>query len=91
MTKHEDIQKIFKTFRIDKLTGALYLGELVRRVLSQLCLDGHLFDGQPCERLELVDSFPTKYILEILASVHILTMFILHRDIHYLTLKRFLN
>ncbi|CAJ0931293.1 unnamed protein product, partial [Mesorhabditis belari] len=53
---------------IDKLTGALYLGELVRRVLSQLCLDGHLFDAQQCERLELVDSFPTKYILEILGE-----------------------
>ncbi|CAJ0579853.1 unnamed protein product, partial [Mesorhabditis spiculigera] len=53
---------------IDKLTGALYLGELVRRVLWQLSLDGCLFEGQQCERLELTDTFPTKYILEILGE-----------------------
>uniref|UniRef100_A0A1I7XRW2 hexokinase n=1 Tax=Heterorhabditis bacteriophora TaxID=37862 RepID=A0A1I7XRW2_HETBA len=53
---------------IDKLTGALYLGELVRRVLSQLLLDRILFDGQPCEKLDEPDTFPTKYISEILAE-----------------------
>ncbi|KHJ86772.1 Hexokinase, partial [Oesophagostomum dentatum] len=55
-------------FSIDKLTGALYLGELVRRVLSQLVLDRVLFDGQPCEKLDEPDTFPTKYISEILAE-----------------------
>uniref|UniRef100_A0A158P960 Phosphotransferase n=1 Tax=Angiostrongylus cantonensis TaxID=6313 RepID=A0A158P960_ANGCA len=53
---------------IDKLTGALYLGELVRRILSQLVLDRVLFDGHPCEKLDETDSFPTKYISEILAE-----------------------
>ncbi|CAD6192801.1 unnamed protein product [Caenorhabditis auriculariae] len=53
---------------IDKLTGALYLGELVRRILSQLVLDRLLFEGQPCEKLEEVDTFPTKHISEILAE-----------------------
>ncbi|CAI4224558.1 unnamed protein product [Auanema sp. JU1783] len=53
---------------IDKLTGALYLGELVRRVLSQLVLDRVLFDGQPCEKLDEADTFPTKYISEILSE-----------------------
>lgn len=53
---------------IDKLTGALYLGELVRRILSQLVLDRIMFDGQPCEKLEESESFPTKYISEILAE-----------------------
>lgn len=52
--------------RIDKLTGALYLGELARRILAQLALDGHLFSGKPCEKLDEIDSFPTKYISEIL-------------------------
>lgn len=54
-------------FRIDKLTGALYLGELVRLVLSQLILDRLLFEGQPCEKLDEPDTFPTKFISEILA------------------------
>lgn len=53
-------------YRIDKLTGALYLGELVRRILIQFTLDGILFNGKPCEKLDEVDSFPTKYISEIL-------------------------
>ncbi|CAI5447998.1 unnamed protein product [Caenorhabditis angaria] len=53
---------------IDKLTGALYLGELVRRILSQLVLDRVLFEGHPCEKLDEIDSFPTKYISEILAE-----------------------
>ncbi|VDN01254.1 unnamed protein product [Thelazia callipaeda] len=53
---------------IDKLTGALYLGELARRILAQFALDGLLFSGKPCEKLEEVDSFPTKYISEILSN-----------------------
>ncbi|VDK88731.1 unnamed protein product, partial [Litomosoides sigmodontis] len=51
---------------IDKLTGALYLGELARRILVQFTLDGYLFNGKCCEKLDEVDSFPTKYISEIL-------------------------
>ncbi|KAM3725397.1 Hexokinase [Dirofilaria immitis] len=51
---------------IDKLTGALYLGDLVRRILVQFILDGLLFSGQSCEKLDEKDSFPTKYISEIL-------------------------
>ncbi|VDN22657.1 unnamed protein product [Gongylonema pulchrum] len=53
---------------IDKLTGALYLGELARRILAQLALDGHLFNGKACEKLDEADSFPTKYISEILSD-----------------------
>ncbi|MFH4974136.1 hypothetical protein AB6A40_000845 [Gnathostoma spinigerum] len=53
---------------IDKLTGALYLGELVRRVLAQLVLDGLLFRGKPCEKLDEPESFPAKYISEILTE-----------------------
>uniref|UniRef100_A0A914WFP3 Phosphotransferase n=1 Tax=Plectus sambesii TaxID=2011161 RepID=A0A914WFP3_9BILA len=51
---------------VDKVTGALYLGELVRRILAQLVIDGLLFGAQPCERLDQPDSFPAKYISEIL-------------------------
>uniref|UniRef100_A0A8R1XXB6 Phosphotransferase n=1 Tax=Onchocerca volvulus TaxID=6282 RepID=A0A8R1XXB6_ONCVO len=51
---------------IDKLTGALYLGELARRILIQFVLDGVLFSGHNCEKLDEDDSFPTKYISEIL-------------------------
>ncbi|VDK47910.1 unnamed protein product [Anisakis simplex] len=61
-------RKHFKKFLIDKLTGALYLGDLVRRILAQLVLDGFLFSGKPCEKLEEADSFPTKYISEILGE-----------------------
>lgn len=53
---------------IDKLTGALYLGDLVRRVLAQLVLDMNLFNGRTCEKLDEADSFPTKYISEILGE-----------------------
>ncbi|KAK6051659.1 Hexokinase [Cooperia oncophora] len=53
---------------IDKLTGALYLGDLVHRELSQLVLDRVLFDGHPCEKVDEPDTFPTKYISEILAE-----------------------
>lgn len=53
-------------YRIDKLTGALYLGELARRILIQFVLDGVLFSGHNCEKLDGDDSFPTKYISEIL-------------------------
>ncbi|KAH7729239.1 hexokinase [Aphelenchoides avenae] len=53
---------------IDKLTGALYLGELVRRILAQFVLDRLLFNGEPVEKLDRSDTFPTKYISEILAE-----------------------
>ena len=56
-------------FRIDKLTGALYLGELTRHILSQFVVDGLLFGGETIEKLQLPESFPTKYISEILAYV----------------------
>jgi hexokinase len=53
---------------IDKLTGALYLGDLVRRILAQFVLDRVLFNGTPVEKLDQVDTFPTKYISEILGD-----------------------
>uniref|UniRef100_A0A915D2V8 Phosphotransferase n=1 Tax=Ditylenchus dipsaci TaxID=166011 RepID=A0A915D2V8_9BILA len=53
---------------IDKLTGALYLGDLVRRILAQFVLDRMLFNGTPVEKLDQVDTFPTKYISEILGD-----------------------
>ncbi|VDN57753.1 unnamed protein product [Dracunculus medinensis] len=51
---------------IDKLIGALYLGELVRHVLAELVQNGLLFNGMVCEKIHTPDSFPTKYISEIL-------------------------
>lgn len=56
---------------MDKVTGALYLGDLVRRILAQLTLDGLLFGAQPCEKLDQRDSFPAKYISEILRLVRV--------------------
>ncbi|VDD84951.1 unnamed protein product [Enterobius vermicularis] len=53
---------------LDKLTGALYLGELVRRVLLKLTMDGLIFSGRLCDKLETPDMFPTKYISEILSE-----------------------
>lgn len=53
---------------IDKLTGALYLGDLVRRILAQFVYDRVLFNGTPVEKLDQVDTFPTKYISEILGD-----------------------
>lgn len=53
---------------LDKVTGALYLGEIVRRVLVKLTEDGLIFNGRICEKLETQDAFPTKYISEILAE-----------------------
>ncbi|KAI6214235.1 Phosphotransferase [Aphelenchoides besseyi] len=53
---------------VDKLTGALYLGELVRRILSQLILDRYVFNGTPVEKLDQTDTFPTKFISEILSE-----------------------
>ncbi|KAI6175651.1 Phosphotransferase [Aphelenchoides bicaudatus] len=53
---------------IDKLTGALYIGDLVRRVLAQFVVDRVLFNGTPVEKLDQADSFPTKYISEILSE-----------------------
>lgn len=60
---------------VDKLTGALYLGELVRRILAQLTIDGVLFDGKPCEKLDVQDNFPTKYISEILGYIQQLCVY----------------
>ena len=51
---------------VDKLCGALYLGELVRGVMEQLVIDGVLFNGQPSDAITAMDSFPAKYISEIL-------------------------
>uniref|UniRef100_A0A158R513 Phosphotransferase n=1 Tax=Syphacia muris TaxID=451379 RepID=A0A158R513_9BILA len=53
---------------LDKLTGALYMGELVRRVLLKLTMDGLIFSGRLCDKLETPDTFPTKYISEILSD-----------------------
>lgn len=53
---------------IDKLTGALYLGELIRRVLAQLVCDRVLFGGAQVEILDREDTFPTKYISEIIGD-----------------------
>uniref|UniRef100_A0AC35U589 Phosphotransferase n=1 Tax=Rhabditophanes sp. KR3021 TaxID=114890 RepID=A0AC35U589_9BILA len=53
---------------IDKLTGALYLGELVRLVLIQFGLDRLIFGGEIVEKLDTPESFPTKYISEILSE-----------------------
>lgn len=53
---------------IDKLTGALYLGDLVRRILAQFVLDRVLFNGTIVEKLDQVDTFPTKYISEIIGD-----------------------
>ncbi|KAL3081654.1 hypothetical protein niasHT_033065 [Heterodera trifolii] len=53
---------------IDKLTGALYLGELIRRILAQLVMDRLLFSGTLVEALDRPDTFPTKYISEILGD-----------------------
>ncbi len=52
--------------RIDKLTGAYYLGELTRRVLEQLVVDNQIFGGLPSDSLSTLGNFPTKYISEIL-------------------------
>ncbi|KAI1732703.1 hexokinase domain-containing protein [Ditylenchus destructor] len=53
---------------IDKLTGALYMGDLVRRILAQFVIDRVLFNGTPVEKLDQADMFPTKYILEVLGD-----------------------
>nr|CAD2194567.1 unnamed protein product [Meloidogyne enterolobii] len=53
---------------IDKLTGALYLGELIRRILLKLTKDKILFCGEKVEALEKVDGFPAKYISEIFSE-----------------------
>ncbi|KAL7078044.1 hypothetical protein ACQ4LE_002643 [Meloidogyne hapla] len=53
---------------IDKLTGALYLGELIRRILLKLVNDKILFNGERVAALEKSDGFPTKYISEIFSE-----------------------
>lgn len=42
------------------------MGELIRRILAQLVMDRLLFSGTPVEALDRPDTFPTKYISEIL-------------------------
>jgi hexokinase len=51
---------------VDKLCGALYLGEVVRLVMDQLTVDGVMFGGRPCDNIQTRDGFPSKYISEIL-------------------------
>ncbi|VDK80001.1 unnamed protein product [Onchocerca ochengi] len=50
----------------DKLVGGKCMGEVVRVVLEKLTRAGVLFDGRGSETLFKRDSFPTKYISEIL-------------------------
>lgn len=45
------------------------MGDLARRILSQLVMDRVLFNGTVVEKLDQVDTFPTKYISEILGWV----------------------
>lgn len=60
---------------IDKLTGAFFLGELVRLILDQLCVDNLLFGGSRPEALQSSDAFPTKFISEILSDADSFTPF----------------
>ncbi|VDP20633.1 unnamed protein product [Soboliphyme baturini] len=53
---------------IDKLTGAYFLGELVRVIIDQLAVEGLMFGGDRPELFTLPDTFPTKYIAEILSG-----------------------
>ncbi|VDK28138.1 unnamed protein product [Gongylonema pulchrum] len=52
----------------DKLVGGKCMGEVVRLVLEKLTRAGVLFDGTGSETLFEQDSFPTKYISEILSD-----------------------
>lgn len=51
---------------LDKLAGALYLGELVRRVLEQLTVDGVIFGGKLTDEMQTPQRFHAKYLSEIL-------------------------
>jgi len=53
---------------IDKLTGAYFLGDLVRRILDHLASQNVLFGGTRPEFLETPDAFPSKFIPEILSD-----------------------
>lgn len=52
--------------RFDKLVGGKCMGEVVRLVLEKLTRAGVLFSGKGSDALFEQDSFPTKYISEIL-------------------------
>ncbi|VDM98918.1 unnamed protein product [Thelazia callipaeda] len=54
--------------RFDKLVGGKCMGEVVRVVLAKLTRAGVLFDGKGSDALFERDSFPTKYISEILSD-----------------------
>ncbi|KRY17881.1 Hexokinase [Trichinella patagoniensis] len=53
---------------IDKFTGAFFLGELVRLIIDQFCVDGFLFGGSRPEQFVTPEAFPTKYVTEILSD-----------------------
>ncbi|KRY75445.1 Hexokinase [Trichinella pseudospiralis] len=53
---------------IDKFTGAFFLGELVRLIIDQFCVDGFMFGGSRPEQFVTPDAFPTKYVTEILSD-----------------------
>ncbi|KHJ41467.1 hypothetical protein D918_08430 [Trichuris suis] len=53
---------------IDKFTGAFFLGELVRILIDQFCVDGLMFGGTRPEQLTTPDAFPTKFVSEILSD-----------------------
>ena len=47
------------------MVSGMYMGEIVRLVLCQLCAEGILFGGEGSEELLLPSRFLTKYISEI--------------------------
>ena len=47
------------------MVSGMYMGEIVRLVLCQLCAEGILFGGEGSEELLLSSRFLTKYISEI--------------------------
>ncbi|CAI5437663.1 unnamed protein product [Caenorhabditis angaria] len=51
---------------LDKLIAGMCMGELVRLVLERLCENKVIFNGNGSKLLRTVNTFPTKYISEIL-------------------------
>ncbi|CAB3408450.1 unnamed protein product [Caenorhabditis bovis] len=51
---------------LDKLIAGMCMGELVRLVLERLCESKVIFNGEGSKLLRTPNSFPTKYISEIL-------------------------
>ncbi|CAD6186181.1 unnamed protein product [Caenorhabditis auriculariae] len=51
---------------LDKLIAGMCMGELVRLVLERLCENKVIFNGQGSKLLSTRNTFPTKYISEIL-------------------------